>query len=146
MKIAKLHHVGTVVRDLDKAVAFYQEIFGARLIKKEFLPIEQELSAFMLVGDTIVELMQPTDPNLPLGKFLEAHGEGIFSIGLRVSDFQQAKGHFRSKGLRVIGEQAEPFPYAFLHPKDTLGVMVEFSEYGRKEDPLALVEKGKSKG
>ncbi|MBI2862849.1 MAG: VOC family protein [Chloroflexi bacterium] len=142
MKVKRLHHVCTVMQDVEKAAAFFQDVFGAEVLMKDTLPLEYEKSIFMRLGDIILELMEPTDPNMPIGKWLANHGESLFAIGVQVDNFEEAVKHFESKGVRVVGKQVEPVTYAFGHPKDTHGIMIEFGEYKRPKgkDPIELLD------
>lgn len=140
VRVKKVHHIGVVVRDVDQAASFYEEVFGGKVIAQEWVEVEQEKSAFVLVGGTIIELMEPVDSQSELGKFLSRRGEGLHSIALKLENFDEAVRELEGRGLRVVGKQERPFKYAFVHPKDACGVMLEISEYGRPNDPLTVAE------
>lgn len=130
----KIHHLGHAVRDLDRAVRFYETALGAGPPKEPEVVDHQGVVAVMLpVGGSLVELLQPTRPDSPVGRFLEGRGEGLHHIAYEVESVEEALGDLRAEGLEPL--DAEPRPgaggtlVAFLaHPKEASGVLVELVE------------------
>ena len=144
--IQKIDHIGVAVSDLDEALKLYRDILGLKVEKTE--DFGGMKIAFIPIGDTEFELLQPTDPNGALAKFLEKRGEGIQHIALRVDDVDNvmetadlvervddvAKSleELKAKGLRVIDEKPRPgaggASIAFFHPKSTRGILLEICQ------------------
>jgi len=128
--IQKIDHIGIAVSDLDEALKLYCDTLGLKVEKTE--EFEGMKIAFIPIGDTEFELLQPTDPNGALAKFLEKRGEGIQHVALRVEDVQQSLEELKAKGLRVIDEKPRPgaggASIAFFHPKSTRGVLLEICQ------------------
>ena len=131
MKIKRIAHIGVGVKDTDKAKALYQEMFSLPVSKEERLG---ELKiAFIPVGQTNVELVQSTEPDGTMSKFIEKKGEGIHHIAFEVEDIDQALEELKAKGVPLIDQQARPGAHeariAFLHPKGTNGILIELVQY-----------------
>jgi methylmalonyl-CoA/ethylmalonyl-CoA epimerase len=128
--IQKIDHVGIAVSDLDEALKLYCDTLGLKVEKTE--EFEGMKIAFIPIGDTEFELLQPTDPDGALAKFLEKRGEGIQHIALRVDDVEKSLEELKAKGLRVIDEKPRPgaggASIAFFHPKSTHGVLMEICQ------------------
>jgi len=125
--VNSFHHIAIAVRNLKEAKAFYQDVMGAQLVSEDYLEAEQRNAAFLDLGGVLIELMEPTSSDGALAKFIERHGEGVHSVGLKVNNLAEAASRLEEKGVRIVGRQAAP-PYAFTHPKDTFGTMIEISE------------------
>ncbi len=130
--IQKIDHLGIAVSDLDEALKLYRDILGLEVEKTE--EFEGMKIAFLPIGDTEFELLQPTDPNSALARFLEKRGEGIQHVALRVDDVEKSLEELKAKGLRVIDEKPRPgaggASIAFFHPKSTGGVLLEICQPG----------------
>lgn len=131
MKIKKIAHIGVGVKDTDKAKTLYQEMFSLPVSHEELLG---ELKiAFIPVGQTNVELVQSTEPDGTMSKFIEKKGEGIHHIAFEVEDIDQALEELKAKGVPLIDQQARPGAHeariAFLHPKGTNGILIELVQY-----------------
>jgi len=128
--IQKIDHIGVAVSDLDEALKLYRDILGLKVEKTE--DFGGMKIAFIPIGDTEFELLQPTDPNGALAKFLEKRGEGIQHIALRVDDVAKSLEELKAKGLRVIDEKPRPgaggASIAFFHPKSTGGILLEICQ------------------
>jgi methylmalonyl-CoA/ethylmalonyl-CoA epimerase len=130
-----LDHVAVAVHDLDAAVRRYESL-GLRCQHVEDVPSEGVRVAFLPAGEAALELLQPLQPDGPVARFLQARGEGLHHVALRVPDLDAALERARAAGVRVL----EPAPrlgsrgrrVAFLHPKDTSGVLVELVEAARR--------------
>ena len=130
MKIKRIAHIGVGVKDTDTSKALFQEMFSLQVSHEER---QGELKvAFVPVGETNLELVQSTDPDGVMNKFIEKKGEGIHHIALEVEDINQALEELKSKGLPLIDQQARPGAHqtrvAFLHPKGTNGILIELVE------------------
>jgi methylmalonyl-CoA/ethylmalonyl-CoA epimerase len=127
-----LDHVGVAVSDLEAAISLYEDSFGMRLAHRETVT-EQGVEAVLLdVGDSHVELLAPTGPDTPVGRFMASRGEGLHHVAYRVGDIDTALGELRERGVRLIDEQPRTgirqSRVAFLHPKSTGGVLTEIVE------------------
>jgi methylmalonyl-CoA/ethylmalonyl-CoA epimerase len=127
-----IDHVGVAVSDLEAAISLYEQSFGMELVHREIVE-EQGVEAVLLdVGDSHVELLSPTGPDTPVGKFLEARGEGLHHVAYRVEDIDAALAGLREGGIRLIDETPRTgirsSRVAFLHPKATGGVLTEIVE------------------
>ena len=132
MKVLKLDHVGIAVEDLEASLAVYEGILGMKLHGTEEVAEQKVKTAFLPVGDTEVELLESTDPEGPIGKFIAAKGQGVQHLAFRVKDIDAALAELKEKGVRLIDETprygAGGARIAFLHPKATGGVLIELCE------------------
>ncbi len=130
--IQNIDHLGIAVRSLDESVPFYENTLGLKCERREEIASQKVRTAFFDVGGTHIELLEPTEPDSPVGKFLESHGEGIHHIAFRTDDIGGQLAHAAEAGCRLIHET--PFEgaanklVAFLHPKSTHGVLMEFCQ------------------
>ncbi len=127
-----MDHVGVAVSDLEAAISLYEESFGMELVHREVVS-EQGVEAVLLdVGDSHVELLRPTGPDTPVGKFMSARGEGLHHVAYRVADIDAALEQLQERGVRLIDKTARTgirsSRVAFLHPKSTGGVLTEIVE------------------
>ncbi|HNU95067.1 MAG TPA: methylmalonyl-CoA epimerase [Bacillota bacterium] len=133
--VHKVDHIGVAVSNLEEALKIYTDVLGLKLHGTEVVEEQKVRVAFMPVGDTEIELLESTDPEGPIAKFIEKRGEGIQHIAFRVDDIEEALEQMRQQGVRLIDEKprygAGGARIAFLHPKATGGVLVELCE--RKE-------------
>ena len=133
MNISHIEHIGIAVKNLDEAIKFYEEIFGLKCYAVEEVADQKVKTAFFQVGQTKVELLETTDPEGPIGKFIEKRGEGIHHIAFAMKELQSSLDELRGKGIRLIDEKArkgaEGLNIAFIHPKDTQGVLIELCEH-----------------
>ncbi len=127
--ITRIDHLGIAVRSLDEAVPYYENALGLRCEHREEVPSQQVRTAFFTVGDVHLELLEPTAPDSPVGRFLEQHGEGVHHVAFATDDIEGQLKHAAGAGVRLI--HATPFAgaagkrVAFLHPKSTHGVLTE---------------------
>ncbi|HMM11140.1 MAG TPA: methylmalonyl-CoA epimerase [Bacteroidales bacterium] len=132
MKPTHIEHIGIAVKSLDEAVPFYETLLGTPCYAVEEVADQKVKTAFFMVGQTKIELLESTDPEGPVGKFIEKKGEGIHHIAFAVQGLEQTLDEVRSAGIRLIDEQprkgAEGLHIAFLHPKSTFGVLTELCE------------------
>lgn len=132
MKVLKVDHIGVAVKNLDETLKFYQDILGLELQGTEVVEEQKVKVAFLPVGDTEVELLESTELDGPIAKFIEKKGEGIQHVAFRVPNIEEAIAELKEKGVRMIDEKprygAGGAKIAFCHPKSTNGVLVELSE------------------
>ena len=128
MKIIKINHVAIVVQDIDAALNFWEQTFGLKLDHVEDVHSQKSKVAFLPLGESEIELVQPTTSDSGLANFLEKRGEGMHHICIEVSDIDATLAELKSKGVRLINEIPEELPgrkMAFIHPKAANGVLVE---------------------
>lgn len=128
---ARVHHVAVIVRDLDAALGFYRD--RLRLPLDLVLPIERDgvRIAFLPVGESKIELVEPTDSSTGVARFLESRGEGFHHVCLEVADINSELSRLASEGVELIDTIARPGaegPVAFIHPRSCHGVLVELIE------------------
>ncbi|RLA91997.1 MAG: methylmalonyl-CoA epimerase [Deltaproteobacteria bacterium] len=128
----KVDHIGIAVKSIKDALKFYSDILGLKLTGEEVISEQKVKTAFLPIGDTEVELLESTEPDGPVAKFIERKGEGIQHIAFKVNDIEAALKELEEKGIRLIDREprigAGNKKIAFLHPKDTFGVLVELCE------------------
>ncbi|MBI3977760.1 MAG: methylmalonyl-CoA epimerase [Chloroflexi bacterium] len=133
--ITRLDHVAIAVRSLDEALPFYTERLGLRLDRIEVVPEQGVRVAFLPLGESEIELLEPLDPTNSIGRFIEKRGEGLHHICLATGDIQQELSDLAAAGTAMIDQTARPGGggalVGFLHPKAANGVLVELSQ--RKE-------------
>ncbi len=128
--IKKIDHLGIAVKSLDEVVAYYEKSLGLKCEHREEVPSQKVRTAFFSVGEVHIELLEPTDPESPVAKFLEKNGEGIHHVAFGTDDVQGQLNQAAGAGCRLIHDK--PFDgaggklVAFLHPKSTHGVLTEF--------------------
>jgi methylmalonyl-CoA/ethylmalonyl-CoA epimerase len=127
-----IEHIGIAVKNLAASIRYYEDVLGLKCYAIEEVKDQKVKTAFFTVGQTKIELLETTDPEGPVGKFLEKKGEGIHHIAFAVSGLQQALNEVETKGVQLIDKQprkgAEGMNIAFLHPKSTGGVLTELCE------------------
>jgi len=130
MKPTHVEHIGIAVENLDEAIKYYKDVLGLECYSIEEVEDQKVKTAFFKVGDTKIELLESTDPEGPIGKFIEKKGQGIHHIAFAMEDAQQALTEAGEKGVRLIDKSAragaEGLNIGFLHPKSTFGVLTEF--------------------
>jgi methylmalonyl-CoA epimerase len=127
--LEKIDHIGIAVKDIEQAIRLYKEAFGM----EPSLVYESEYTkakiAFFPIGEVRIELIQPTNPESVMAKFLEKKGEGIHHVSFKVKDVDQSLGEVEKKGIQLIDKKSrkvrENERVAFLHPKSTNGVLFE---------------------
>lgn len=126
--IKKVSHIGIAVKDLDAGIAFYQKL-GLTLEAIEEVPSQKVKVAFFPCGDTRIELLAPTTEDSPIAKFIEKKGEGIQHIAFGVDDLPAALKAMEEQDIQLIDKEPRPGAHgadiAFMHPKSTLGVLLE---------------------
>ncbi|MBI9052859.1 MAG: methylmalonyl-CoA epimerase [Bacteroidales bacterium] len=132
MKPSHIEHIGIAVKNLEESIKYYEEVLGLECYNIEEVKDQKVKTAFFKVGDTKIELLESTDPEGPIGKYVEKKGEGIHHIAFAVKDIDNQLKKAEEKGIRVIDKTsrsgAEGLSIGFLHPKSTFGVLTELCE------------------
>jgi len=136
MKPSHIEHIGIAVNSLSEAVSFYEKVLGLKCYNIEEVADQKVRTAFFMIGQTKIELLESTDPEGPIGKFLEKRGEGIHHIAFAVDGIEDRLREAEAAGIRLIDaaprKGAEGLSIAFLHPKSTFGVLTELCEKKRQ--------------
>ena len=136
MKITHIEHIGIAVKSLEESIAYYEGILGLKCYAVEEVKEQRVKTAFFMVGQTKLELLESTDPEGPVGKFLEKKGEGVHHLAFATSNLEDALTEMEEKGVALIDKKprkgAEGLDIAFLHPKSTHGVLTELCEEKNK--------------
>jgi methylmalonyl-CoA epimerase len=131
IKVKKINHIAIAVEDIDQALAFWQVALGLKLDHIEEVPNQKSKVAFLPLGEGELELVQPTDPETGLAKFLSEKGGGIHHLCLEVDNIELALEELKTKGVRLINETPQVLSgrkIAFIHPKSATGVLLELYE------------------
>ncbi|MDD2583760.1 MAG: methylmalonyl-CoA epimerase [Bacteroidales bacterium] len=132
MKLSHIEHIGIAVKSLESAIPFYEEKLGLKCYSVEEVAEQKVKTAFFKVGETKIELLESTDPEGPIGKFIEKKGEGVHHIAFATDNLQENLDELSEKGVRLIDKTprkgAEGLNIAFIHPKSTMGVLTELCE------------------
>ena len=129
MKLTHIEHIGIAVKDITRAIQFYENVYGLKCYAVEEVKDQKVKTAFFMIGQTKIELLESTDPEGPIGKFIEKKGEGIHHIAFAAENIEECLNELKSKNVQLIDQQprkgAEGLDIAFLHPKATIGVLTE---------------------
>ena len=129
MNISHIEHIGIAVVSLETAIPYYETLLGTKCYATEVVADQKVKTAFFKVGQTKIELLESTDPEGPIGKFLEKKGPGVHHLAFAVDDVNSALQQAGEGGIQLIDKQArkgaEGLNIGFLHPKSTLGVLTE---------------------
>ena len=130
MKPTHIEHIGIAVVNLEESINYYEKVLGLECYAIEEVADQKVRTAFFRVGDTKIELLESTDPEGPIGKFIEKRGPGIHHLAFAMENVGESLKHAREQGVRLIDEVprkgAEGLQIGFLHPKSTYGVLTEF--------------------
>ncbi len=130
--IKKINHIGVAVKDLNEAIKFYEENLGLEIEGIEEVKEQKVKVAFIPVGESRIELLQSTDPDGPVAKFIGKRGEGIHHIALEVDHIEDFLQKLKEKWVKLIDEKprvgAHGMKIAFLHPRSAKGVLLELCE------------------
>ena len=133
MNLSHIEHLGIAVKSIEEALPYYENVLGLKCYSIEEVPDQKVRTAFMMVGQTKLELLEPTSDESPIAKFIEKRGEGIHHIAFCVEDANEALADAASKGIKLIEEKArkgaEGLNIGFLHPKSTMGVLTEVCDH-----------------
>ena len=129
MNISHIEHIGIAVENLDEAIKYYENVLGMKCYSIEEVVDQKVKTAFFLVGDTKIELLESTSPDGPIGKYIAKKGQGIHHIAFAVNSTNTALKQAEERGVKLIDKVsrkgAEGLNIGFLHPKSTLGVLTE---------------------
>ena len=132
MKISHIEHLGIAVNSIEEALPYYENVLGLKCYNIETVEDQKVKTAFLKVGDTKIELLEPTCPESTIAKFIEKKGEGVHHIAFATNGVQKALDELSEKGVQLIDKAprkgAEGLNIAFLHPKSTIGVLTELCE------------------
>jgi methylmalonyl-CoA/ethylmalonyl-CoA epimerase len=130
MKPSHIEHIGIAVNSLEESIPYYENVLGLKCYAVEEVADQKVKTAFFMVGQTKIELLESTDPEGPIGKFLANKGPGVHHLAFAMEDVDAALKQAEEKGVRLIDKQpregAEGLRIGFLHPKSTQGVLTEF--------------------
>ncbi len=130
--ISGVEHIGIAVSNLDEALRIYETILGLKVGKIRVVEDQKTKVAQLFAGKTKIELLEPTDEESPVAKFLKKRGEGVHHIALEVTDIDDSLRRAKEQGLTLVDEKprigVDGFKIAFLHPKSTKNVLIELCE------------------
>jgi len=127
-EIKKINHVAIVVEDIEQSLDFWKDTLGIQMDHMENVPFQNVKVAFLSVGDSEIELVQPTSEDTGTAKFLKTRGPGMHHICLEVDDIDAMLADLRVKDVKLINEtpiELEGRKMAFIHPKSSNGVLIE---------------------
>ena len=136
MNLKNIDHIGIAVASIQESLSFWETSLGIKPQGIEEIPERKLKTAFLPVGDTDIELLEPTSADSSIAKFIEKRGEGLHHIAIRVDDIDAALAELRAKGVQLIDETprngAGGTRIAFVSPKSTHGVLLELCERKQK--------------
>ncbi|WP_396183435.1 methylmalonyl-CoA epimerase [Flavobacterium sp.] len=132
MNLSHIEHLGIAVRSLEEAIPFWENMLGLKCYAIEEVKDQKVKTAFFQIGQSKIELLESTDPDGPIGKFIEKKGEGIHHLAIAVKGIEDNLAELDQKGVQLIDKTprkgAEGLDIAFIHPKSTHGVLLELCE------------------
>ncbi len=136
MKPTHIEHIGIAVKSIEASLSYYENVLGLKCYAIEEVKDQKVKTAFLKVGETKIELLEPTDPESTIAKFLEKRGEGVHHIAYAVEGLDEKLKLAAERGVQLIDQKprkgAEGLNIAFLHPKSTGGVLTELCENPNK--------------
>ncbi len=133
MKITHIEHIGIAVKSIEEQLPYYEGVLGLKCYNIETVEDQKVKTAFFKVGQTKIELLEPTDEESTVAKFIEKRGEGVHHIAYATDNVNEALKEVEAKGVRLIDREArdgaEGLRIAFLHPKSTGSVLTELCEH-----------------
>lgn len=125
----QIEHIGIAVRQLQEAIPLFEKLLASPCYKQESVPQEKVTTAFFKTGNCKIELLESTDPDSAIGRFLHQRGEGLHHIAFEVEDLQSEMGRLKNEGFEFVQESPQPGAdnklVTFLHPKTTGRVLIE---------------------
>ncbi len=133
MEITHIEHIGIAVKSIEEQLSYYEGVLGLKCYNIETVEDQKVKTAFFMVGQTKIELLEPTSEESTIAKFIEKRGEGIHHIAYATKNLGESLKEMEAKGVRLIDQQprggAEGLNIAFLHPKSTGSVLTELCEH-----------------
>ena len=130
MKPSHIEHIGIAVKSIEESSKYYEEVLGLECYKIEEVVDQKVKTAFFMIGQTKIELLEATDPESTIAKFIEKRGQGVHHIAYAVENVDQALQDVETKGVQLLDKKgrkgADGMTIGFLHPKFTEGVLTEF--------------------
>ena len=130
MKPSHIEHIGIAVKSIEESRKYYEEVLGLECYKIEEVVDQKVKTAFFMIGQTKIELLEATDPESTIAKFIEKRGQGVHHIAYAVENVDQALQDVEAKGVQLLDKKgrkgADGMTIGFLHPKSTEGVLTEF--------------------
>ena len=137
MNLSHIEHLGIAVKSLEEAIPYYENVLGLKCYAVEEVADQKVKTAFFKIGQTKIELLEPTSPESTIAGFIEKRGEGIHHLAFATDDVAACLAEAEEKGVRLIDKAprpgAEQMMIAFIHPKSTKGVLTEFCMPKSKE-------------
>jgi len=128
----KIDHIGIAVYSIEDKLPLYRDVLGLEFLGDEIVAEQKVRVAFFRLGESMIELLEPTDDEGPIARFLERHGEGIHHVAAGTEDIEAAREQAEQGGLRLLSDRpldgAHGKLISFVHPKDTGGVLLEFTQ------------------
>ena len=138
MNLTHIEHLGIAVKSLEEAIPYYENVLGLKCYAVEEVPDQKVKTAFFKIGQTKLELLEPTCPESTIAGFIEKRGEGIHHLAFATDDVAACLAEAEEKGVRLIDKAprpgAEQMMIAFIHPKSTKGVLTEFCMKKQEEE------------
>jgi len=134
MQTKKINHIGIAVKNIEASIPLYRDVLGMAFEGSEEVVEQKVRVAFLAVGESRIELLEPTSPDSPVAKYIEKNGEGIHHIAYEVADIEASLAELKAKAVRLVDAQprggAHGTRIAFLHPRSTGGVLTELCQAG----------------
>ena len=132
MKVSHIEHLGIAVKSLEEAIPYWENVLGLKCYNIEEVADQKVKTAFFMVGQTKIELLEPTSEESTIAKYIEKRGQGVHHVAFAVEGIEEALADATEKGVQLIDKAprkgAEGLSIAFLHPKSTMGVLTELCE------------------
>lgn len=132
MNLTHIEHIGIAVKNMEESIKFWENILGLKCYAVEEVKEQKVKTAFFMIGQTKIELLESTDPEGPIGKFVEKKGEGVHHIAFASKGLENNLAELENNGVQLIDKTprkgAEGLDIAFLHPKSTQGILIEMCE------------------
>ena len=148
--LTEIDHVAIAVRDLDAAIAWYEEVLGAEVVHRELVEPDGVEEALVAVAESYIQLLSPTREDSPVARFLARRGEGLHHVGYRVADCAEALDAVKRGGGAVVDDAPRPgsrgTTVAFVHPKSSLGTLIELVQEGRPAGAADEAARGAARG
>ncbi|MBQ1990979.1 MAG: methylmalonyl-CoA epimerase [Rikenellaceae bacterium] len=132
MKVSHIEHLGIAVKSLEEAIPYWENVLGLKCYNIEEVADQKVKTAFFMVGQTKIELLEPTSEESTIAKYIEKRGMGVHHVAFAVEGIEDALADATEKGVQLIDKAprkgAEGLSIAFLHPKSTMGVLTELCE------------------